>query len=90
MSTAVQTKTAQELASELYELDIYNKQLVNDNKLLKQQVANMQRSSRVYFAAKAMQGILVNSGRNGFEPDDHQKIVNFAYELADAMLKARG
>lgn len=41
------------------------------------------------FASRAMQGIVVNSGRNGFKPEDHEKIVNFAYRLADAMLKAR-
>jgi hypothetical protein len=89
MSTAVQTKTAQELVSELYNKDIYNKQLVKENAELKRQVDVLQLTLRDKFASRAMQGVLVNSGRNGFEPDDTQKIVNFAYALADAMVKAR-
>lgn len=35
--------------------------------------ANDGMTLRDYFAAKAMQGILVNSGRNGFESDDYKK-----------------
>lgn len=44
---------------------------------------------RDYFAAKAMQGICVNVGRNGFELISMSGIAEYAYELADAMLKAR-
>jgi hypothetical protein len=44
---------------------------------------------RDYFAAKALQGICVNSGRNGYELDREEQIAARAYLLADAMLKAR-
>ncbi|MDM3558719.1 hypothetical protein O9363_01065 [Proteus vulgaris] len=43
-----------------------------------------------YFAAKAMQGILVNTERNQFSFSETGEIASKAYELADAMLKARG
>ena len=42
---------------------------------------------RDYFAAKAMQGFL--SGRM-FNFDEPERDAKLAYELADAMLKARG
>lgn len=42
-------------------------------------------SLRDYFAAKAMQGYIV-----GTEEPDCDHIANVAYEMADAMLKARG
>lgn len=45
---------------------------------------------RDYFAAKAMAGILVNTERNEFSFSETGKIASKAYELADAMLKARG
>lgn len=45
---------------------------------------------RDYFAAKAMQGILVNTERNQFSFSETGEIASKAYELADAMLKARG
>ncbi|NMT47713.1 hypothetical protein [Providencia stuartii] len=45
---------------------------------------------RAYFAAKAMAGILVNTERNEFSFSETDKIASKAYELADAMLKARG
>jgi hypothetical protein len=47
-------------------------------------------SLRDYFAAKALQGICVNSGRNGYELDGEEQIAARAYLLADAMMKARG
>lgn len=45
---------------------------------------------RDYFAAKAMNGILVNTERNQFSFSETGEISSKAYELADAMLKARG
>ncbi|HFT7325471.1 TPA: hypothetical protein ACGRV1_003125 [Proteus mirabilis] len=45
---------------------------------------------RDYFAAKAMAGILVNTERNEFSFSKTGEIASKAYELADAMLKARG
>ncbi|HEC8328492.1 TPA: hypothetical protein RG647_RS08960 [Providencia rettgeri] len=47
-------------------------------------------SFRDYLAAEAMAGILVNTERNEFSFSDTGKIASKAYELADAMLKARG
>lgn len=44
---------------------------------------------RDYFAAKAMQGICVNVGRNQFSFDRPEEIAEKARELADAMLKGR-
>lgn len=44
---------------------------------------------RDYFAAKAMQGICVNAGRNGYELDRQEQMAAGAYLLADAMLEAR-
>lgn len=44
---------------------------------------------RDYFAAKAMQGILVNTERNEFSFGKVNEIASKAYELADAMLRAR-
>ncbi|EOU4995746.1 hypothetical protein ACOJ84_004051 [Morganella morganii] len=44
---------------------------------------------RDYFAAKAMQGILVNAERNEFSFGKVDEIASKAYELADAMLRAR-
>lgn len=44
---------------------------------------------RDYFAAKAMQGIVVNTERNEFSFGKVDEIAQKAYELADAMLKAR-
>ncbi|HEJ9396125.1 TPA: hypothetical protein SMM67_003366 [Proteus mirabilis] len=45
---------------------------------------------RDYFASKAMNGILVNTERNEFSFSKTNEIAAKAYELADAMLKARG
>ncbi|MEM8282912.1 hypothetical protein [Morganella morganii] len=47
-------------------------------------------SLRDMFAAKAMQGILVNAERNEFSFGKVDEIASKAYELADAMLRARG
>ena len=44
---------------------------------------------RDYFAAKAMEGILVNAERNEFSFGKVDEIASKAYELADAMLRAR-
>jgi hypothetical protein len=44
-------------------------------------------SLRDYFAAKAMQGLLASDIECG--PDDVASVVESAYILADAMLKAR-
>lgn len=42
---------------------------------------------RDYFAAKAMQGTLTNHEWNHWSTEQH---VEYAYGVADAMLKARG
>ncbi len=47
---------------------------------------------RDFFAAKAMQGIFVNIGRNGFDIDSSnslERAAEKAYKMADEMLKAR-
>ncbi|EMJ6797632.1 hypothetical protein [Morganella morganii] len=46
-------------------------------------------SLRDMFAAKAMQGILVNAERNEFSFGKVDEIASKAYEMADAMLRAR-
>ncbi|MBS7783753.1 hypothetical protein KIV33_10950 [Providencia thailandensis] len=46
---------------------------------------------RDYFAAKAMNGILTNTAIIDELPDSHiEWVATIAYEMADAMLKARG
>ena len=46
---------------------------------------------RDYFAAKAMQGTLAASGnQDGFVDFDDGVVAESCYQLADAMLKARG
>ncbi|EMH0084758.1 hypothetical protein RGF86_001049 [Proteus mirabilis] len=47
-------------------------------------------SFRDYVATEAMNGILVNTERNQFSFSETGEIASKAYELADAMLKARG
>lgn len=47
-------------------------------------------SLRDQFAMAAMNGILVNTERNQFSFSETGEIASKAYELADAMLKARG
>lgn len=47
-------------------------------------------SLRDKFAMTAMNGILVNTERNQFSFSETGEIASKAYELADAMLKARG
>lgn len=47
-------------------------------------------SLRDKFAMAAMNGILVNTERNEFSFSKTGEIASKAYELADAMLKARG
>ncbi len=44
---------------------------------------------RDYFANSAMQSICVNAGRNSFDFNQTDRIANYAYEIADAMLKQR-
>ncbi|MDM8751796.1 hypothetical protein [Morganella morganii] len=51
--------------------------------------SNTAPSLRDTFAAKAMQGILVNAERNEFSFGKVDEIASKAYELADAMLRAR-
>lgn len=41
------------------------------------------------FAGLAMQGVCVNAGRNTFKFDDAESIADYAYLIADAMLKRR-
>ncbi|WP_348535766.1 hypothetical protein [Morganella morganii] len=52
-------------------------------------IEGMGMSLRDYFAAKAMQGILVNAERNEFSFGKVDEIASKAYELADEMLRAR-
>ncbi|MCT8264749.1 hypothetical protein NBG77_14880 [Proteus terrae] len=47
-------------------------------------------SLRDKFAMAAMNGILVNTERNQFSFSETGEIASKAYELEDAMLKARG
>ena len=44
---------------------------------------------RDYFAAKAMQGFIVYAVHKGIYAPPNDELANSAYELADAMLKAR-
>ena len=48
---------------------------------------------RDYFAAKAMQSLTIRQGPGGFDfltfPDDPVRFGKWAYDIADAMLKAR-
>lgn len=48
---------------------------------------------RDYFAAKAMQSLTMRQGPGGFDfltfPDDPVRFGKWAYDIADAMLKAR-
>jgi len=43
---------------------------------------------REYFAAKAMQGICVNTGRNGHKFHESDKLANEAVRIADALIRA--
>jgi len=44
-----------------------------------------------YFAAKAMQGILANQGMiDNVTPESAKWVAREAYQVADAMLRARG
>ena len=49
---------------------------------------------RDYFAAKAMQGLMMRQDAAGFNfalaPNDAMRVSLWAYDLADEMLKARG
>ncbi|HDU8694704.1 TPA: hypothetical protein RG728_003873 [Morganella morganii subsp. morganii] len=51
--------------------------------------SNTAASLRDKFAMAAMQGILVNTERNEFSFGRVDEIASKAYELADAMLRAR-
>ena len=48
---------------------------------------------RDYFAAKAMQGLMMRQDAAGFDfaraPNDAMRVAWWAYDIADAMLKAR-
>ncbi len=48
---------------------------------------------RDYFAAKAMQGLCAREDGKGFDfltfPNDPMRVAHWAYDVADAMLKAR-
>ena len=46
-------------------------------------------SLRDYFAAKAMQSAIIDWGTPPTD-DNFNDVANFAYKMADAMLKARG
>jgi hypothetical protein len=88
MSTAVTTKTMQELTSELASAELYNQQLLRDNKALVQQVANMVRTLRDEFAAAALGGIcsclVVGRGDPMWS-----LVASDAYAAADAMMRER-
>jgi len=43
---------------------------------------------RDYFAAKAMQGICVNAGRNGHKFHEADELANEAVKVADALIRA--
>lgn len=44
---------------------------------------------RDYFAAKAMQGFIVYAVHKGIYAPPNDELANSAYELSDAMLRAR-
>jgi hypothetical protein len=44
---------------------------------------------RDYFAAKAMQGLIASANQKGLYAPPDNELASAAYELADAMLKAR-
>ena len=48
---------------------------------------------RDYFAAMAMQGLMMRDGPAGFDfstyPNDPMRIAHWAYDVADQMMKAR-
>ena len=67
MSTAVQTKTAQELASELHSSELCNRQLVKENAELNRQIGAMRHTLRDRFAAKAA-GIVIEDWTHESNP----------------------
>lgn len=52
-------------------------------------LGNSGMSLRDYFAAKAMQSVIIDWGAP-YRDDNFSVVSNFAYKMADAMLKARG
>jgi len=44
---------------------------------------------RDWFAGQALQGILVNAGRNSYSVENRKKIATDVYRLADEMMEAR-
>ncbi|EOY9127976.1 hypothetical protein ACQFZT_003702 [Providencia stuartii] len=54
------------------------------------QLTSHREELRDKFAMAAMNGILVNTERNQFSFSKTDEIASKSYELADAMLKARG
>ena len=45
---------------------------------------------RDYFAAKAMEGFIAYATHKGIYAPPDEELANVSYQLADAMLKARG
>lgn len=45
-------------------------------------------SIRAYFAAKAMQGLCVNQGRNEFTVNDVSELASASVAIADALIEA--
>ena len=45
-------------------------------------------TTREYFAAKAMQGICVNAGRNGHQFHEADELAKEAVKVADALIRA--
>lgn len=69
----------------------YVKNILNKNVIIENydRVVNKKIDSelRNEFAGLAMQGICVNAGRNSFSYDDSDSIADYAYVIADAMVK---
>ena len=66
---------------------------VNEDKSLEVLWKQQGMTLRDYFAAKAMQSLTIRQGPGGFDfltfPDDPVRFGKWAYDIADAMLKAR-
>lgn len=53
-------------------------------------VAQSGMTLREYYAGQAMQGICVNTGRNGYKFHEVDELAEKAVEVADALIRALG
>jgi glycerol-3-phosphate dehydrogenase len=66
--------------------EIHDKHPWGESPLCRHERAEQGMTLRDYFAAKALQGMLAE---NGGGATDNEQLAEWAYHLADAMLKAR-